>query len=136
MAALCFQSELVVSAMKPLKMLTPFLLVFLWASYFALTNYQCKQYLQGVSDYDLQTKEGVTLLKSTGKPYTGKAYSTVCGGECGLMSCALLHWRAEYKNGKLNGEFDAPISGVGDKHWFSPGDKTEKYIYENGTRIK
>jgi hypothetical protein len=52
------------------------------------------------------------------------------------MSCALLHWRAEYKEGKLHGEFDAPLSGIGDKHWFNPGDETETYIYENGTRIK
>jgi hypothetical protein len=133
-----FQDESVVSVMKSLKIiiLTPLLLIALAASYLALTNYQCKQYLQGVSDYDLQTKEGVTLLKSTGNLYTGKAYATVCGGECGFMSCALLHWRAEYKEGKLHGEFDAPLSGIGDKHWFNPGDETETYIYENGTRIK
>ena len=133
-----FQDESVISVMKPLKIiiLTPLLLITIGTSYLALINYQCKQYLQGVSEYDLQTKEGVTLLKSTGKPYTGKAYSTVCGGECRFMSCALLHWKAEYKEGKLHGEFDAPLSGIGDKNWFSPGDETETYIYVNGIKIK
>ncbi|QQD19162.1 hypothetical protein I6N98_04720 [Spongiibacter nanhainus] len=110
-------------------------LIMLGASYLTLVNYQCKQYLQGVSDSELQFKDGITFLKSTGNPYTGRAYSTVCGGECGFMSCALLHWRAEYQDGKLHGKFDAPISGVGDKHWFSPGDKTETHIYKNGIRV-
>ena len=124
--------------MKPLKvvMLFVILLIVMGACYLALVNYQCEQYLQGVSDSELQTKDGIMLLKSTGKPYTGRAYATVCGGECGFMSCALLHWRAEYKEGRLHGQFDAPISGVGDKHWFSPGDKTETHIYKNGTRVQ
>ena len=124
--------------MKSIKIaiLTVCLFIAVGTFYLVWVNYQCSQYLQGVSDEDLQKKEGIFILKTTGKPYTGKVYATVCGGECGFMSCALIHWRADYKDGMLHGTFDAPISGVGDKHWFSPGDKTQTYIYENGTRIK
>lgn len=112
------------------------LLITLGGSYLAFENYQCKQYMQGVPNSNLQIKKGIAFLKDTDTPYTGKAYATVCGGECGFMSCSLLHWRGTYKEGKLHGEFDAPVSGIGDKHWFTPGDKTKTYIYENGARIK
>ncbi|WP_198263191.1 hypothetical protein [sulfur-oxidizing endosymbiont of Gigantopelta aegis] len=112
------------------------LFVILGASYLVFQNYRCAQYLKGVSDFDLQSKNGITFLKSTNKPYTGKAYSTVCGGECGFMSCSLLHWKTEYREGKLHGKFDVPLSGLGDKHWFSPGDETKTHVYENGSEIK
>lgn len=74
-------------------------------------------------------ENGIFFLKRSDSPYTGTVFSTVCGGECGFMSFALLYWRGEYKEGKLHGEFNAPLTGIGDKHWFSPGDKTETYIY-------
>ena len=112
------------------------ILIVLGLGYLILINYQCKEYLQGVSNSSLEIDGGVAFLVGSDIPYTGHVYSTVCGGECGFMSCALIHWRGEYKEGKLHGKFDAPMSGVGDKHWFNPGDETETYFYENGTRIR
>lgn len=50
--------------------------------------------------------------------------------------CASIHWRAEFKDGVYHGQFDAPLAGVSDVHWFSPGDNTDTYVYQNGVRIK
>ena len=112
------------------------LLSILATGYLAFKNYQCKQYIRGVSQSELEIKSGIAFLKGVDTPYTGSSFSTVCGGECGFMSCALLHWRGWYKEGKLHGEFNAPLKGIGDKHWFSPGDETVTYIYKNGARVK
>ncbi|WP_396586760.1 hypothetical protein [Bermanella sp. R86510] len=104
--------------------------------YLVFKNYQCKQYMYGVSDSELVIKEGIVFLRGDDTPYTGSAFSTVCGGECGFMLCTLLHWRGTYKEGRLHGEFDAPMSGIGDKYWFTPGDETQTYFFRNGARIK
>ena len=126
----------ILSDLFKILLLSFFFLIVSGALYLTLINYQCTKHLKGVPDSNLQFMDGIALLKSTGEPYTGTAYSTVCGGECGFPSCALLHWRAEYKDGKLHGKFNAPTSGVGDKYWFSPGDKTKTYHYEHGKKIR
>ena len=95
----------------------------------------CKSYLKGVESNELKYVDGVAYLKGDSKPYSGVAYSTVCGGECGFL-CSSIHWRAEFKDGVYHGQFDAPLAGVSDGHWFSPGDKTDTYIYQNGVRIE
>lgn len=110
-----------------------FLLIVL---YITFNNVRCKLFLQGISNSELVRKNGISYLKESNQPYSGKAYDTVCGGECGFLSCALLHWRGEYKDGKLHGKLDVPKSGLGDKHWFSPDEETQTYIYDNGKRVK
>lgn len=95
----------------------------------------CNWYLKGVESNKLSYVNGVAYLKGDSKPYNGVAYSTVCGGECGFM-CASIHWRAEFKDGVYHGQFDAPLAGISDGHWFSPGDNTDTYVYQNGVRIK
>ncbi|WP_045826655.1 hypothetical protein [Teredinibacter turnerae] len=97
-------------------------------------NY-CRLYLRGVDSKEFNYVDGVAYLKGDSTPYSGVAYSTVCGGECGIW-CASLHWRAEFKDGRYHGNFDAPLAGVSDGNWFSPGDKTDTYVYQNGVRIK
>ena len=95
----------------------------------------CRLYLKGVDTSELKYLNGVAYLIGDSVPYTGTAYSSVCGGECGLW-CLSLHWRAEFKEGLFHGRFDAPLSGVADGQWFSPGDDTATYIYQNGARVK
>ncbi len=108
-----------------------FTVLAIWIGY---SVYQCDGFLLGVSNFDLVSIDGISVLKTTGKPYTGKAYGSVCGGECGM--CGELHWRGEYKEGKWHGKFDIPVSGLGDAHSFGLGDETQTYFYENGKRTQ
>jgi hypothetical protein len=117
-----------------------FLLIFtaLFIVIVGYVSYQisyCYRYLKGVDATEINYIDGVAFHKGDSIPYSGIAYSTVCGGECGLW-CPSLHWRGEFKDGLYHGRFDAPLGGVSDGNWFSPGDKTDTYIYEQGVRIK
>ncbi len=81
----------------------------------------------------LEKRNGITFVSEAQKPFNGFAYSTVCGGECGLFGCPATHWYGEYKNGKKYGEWFIPISeGANDSFFISPFGGYKKVNYIDG----
>jgi len=80
----------------------------------------CGQRPEGVDfDKDLtQRADGLVHKIEDDKPYTGKAYSTVCGYDC----LPFVHWQGEFKDGKKHGTFVFPESRKSND-FFRPGDK-------------
>lgn len=80
----------------------------------------CISKLEGV-DFDdkLMLKEdGLVYRKGDDKPFTGKAYDSVCGYGC----MPFIHWQGEFKDGKKHGTFIFPESRKADG-FFHPDDK-------------
>ena len=77
------------------------------------------------ADYDMELvrkENGLAYRIVDGKPYTGKAYQTVCGHECKCGFFDLfIHWQGELKDGKKHGTFVYP-SSRDNNGFFCPGD--------------
>jgi hypothetical protein len=75
-------------------------------------------------DKDLIMKsDGMVYRIGEQKPYTGKAYQTVCGYDtpCGFFKYS-VHWRGEFKDGRRDGIFEFPRSRCAND-FFCPGDE-------------
>ena len=96
----------------------------------------CRFMLFGAVDADMafEHKEGVVYLKGIDVPFSGKAYQTVCGDECGIFGCYSIHWKGSYTNGYRNGIFYSPKSDRSDDYFkFSLFNKEyKKTEYTNG----
>ena len=62
----------------------------------------CRYVLAGAVDADqaLSYRNGIAFAKGEETPFTGAAYLTVCGSECGFAGCSSLHWYSEFEKGK------------------------------------
>jgi len=76
----------------------------------------CRYFIKRAVDMteQLETKQNRVYLKGETRPFTGAAYQTVCGGECGIFGCALIHQYVHYSNGVLQGTAYLPKSGRAD----------------------
>ena len=96
----------------------------------------CRFMLFGAVDADIafEHKEGIVYLKGVDVPFSGKAYQTVCGDECGIFGCYSIHWKGSYTNGYRNGIFYSPKSDRSDDYFkFSLFNKEyKKTKYTNG----
>ena len=72
----------------------------------------CRYVLAGAveSDDALRYRDGIAFSRSDDMPFTGTAYRSVCGGDCGFAGCSALHWYAVFENGKRTTGF-LPKSG-------------------------
>ena len=72
----------------------------------------CRVMLYGAVDADdwFEYRDGTVYVKGTDTPFTGKAYQTVCGDECGLFGCYSIHWYASFKDGYRDGVVFLPMS--------------------------
>lgn len=63
-------------------------------------------------------EDGLVYRIGQDKPYTGKAYDSVCGHDC----MPFIHWQGEFKDGKKHGTFVFPASRK-PNDIFRPGDQ-------------
>lgn len=72
----------------------------------------CYYVLAGAVDSDkaLIYRDGIAFAKGEETPFTGAAYQSVCGGDCGFSGCSSIHWYSEFDNGKRSMSF-LPESG-------------------------
>ncbi|MCL6416840.1 hypothetical protein MIB92_14360 [Aestuariirhabdus sp. Z084] len=85
-------------------------------------------------DVDLEIRERVVYERGSETPFTGSAYQTVCGGECGFWGCYSLHRYAQYNQGQLDGLVLTPSSGRSDDFFsISLFGGYQKNRYSNGS---
>ncbi|MFC3153170.1 hypothetical protein ACFOEK_19180 [Litoribrevibacter euphylliae] len=87
---------------KPLFLLKlSFILVAIISAVPLLELGYCRYVLAGAVDADqvLNYRNGIAFTKGENTPFTGAAYSPVCGGECGFAGCSSLHWYSQFENG-------------------------------------
>ncbi|MCY0964081.1 hypothetical protein [Parathalassolituus penaei] len=72
----------------------------------------CRAKMSVAIDYDdeLEYREGRVYQKGAAAAFTGKAYQTMCGDDCGLFGCYAIHWYASFKDGYRDGEVLLPNS--------------------------
>ncbi len=100
------------------KFLSPLLVISLGLLAWILAG--CGHGLEGADfDKDLAKRaDGLVYRAVDDRPYTGKAYQTVCGQDCFWF----IHWKGEFKDGRKHGTFVFPESRKSND-FFRPGDK-------------
>lgn len=76
----------------------------------------CRYVLAGAVEFDdaLRYRDGIAFTRSDDTPFTGTAYRSVCGGDCGFAGCSSLHWYAVFENGKRTTGFLPESGGAND----------------------
>jgi hypothetical protein len=79
-----------------------FVLLAMIATFPLLELGYCRYILAGAVDADqaLSYRNGIAFAKGEETPFTGAAYSSVCGSECGFAGCSSLHWYSKFEKGK------------------------------------
>ena len=109
MAALC---ALVMSETPRLLLKLGVALIAIPAAVALLELGYCRYVLASAVDADqaLSYRNGIAFANDGKTPFTGAAYSSVCGSECGFAGCSSLHWYSRFEKGKIT-ESLLPESG-------------------------
>ncbi|MBI5572355.1 MAG: hypothetical protein HY914_20595 [Desulfomonile tiedjei] len=84
-------------------------------------------------DKELTMKEdGLVYTIREDKPFTGKAYLTVCGREC----MPFLHWEGEFKDGKKHGTFVFPESRKSNDIFRPGGKHVVRVKFKDGIEVE
>ena len=80
----------------------------------------CAYDIEGVdfSPHLTLKEDGLVYRVEDDRPFTGKAYDSVCGRDC----MPFIHWQGQFKDGKRHGTFVFPVSRKSND-FFRPGDK-------------
>ena len=104
-------------------------------TYIAYHWHVCGLFLYGVDASELTERNGLVYYRGESHPFTGTAHATLIAEEGGFLHCPPVRWRAQFRDGRLDGRFDAPIQGIGEDKTFLPGETTQVWIYDSGRRV-
>lgn len=83
----------------------------------AYNGYMLKDAVEATRN-NLEHRNGAYYITGTDELFNGFAYSTMCGGECGLPGMPALSWYGEFKNGLKDGVFYRSASGSFNESFF------------------
>jgi hypothetical protein len=112
-------------------------LILIPAAIFTAELVYCRSAIDNAMDRDtfLENRNGTMFVSGTQEPFSGFAYTTVCGGQCGIAGCPAIHWYGEYKNGIKDGKWLIPVSErSNDSFFLSPFGEYKAVTYINGKK--